>query len=353
MSYSAWRKHIAGQLGFNFHVTDYPLTANFNHPGLNYSNFDHSGNIEILSLLSFIVDVRMFPEHYPYKENMKKWFDFGELHEDRSIFMSSIEVVLSPNMYNKQIPKWPLETKVRLGYIGNSSVAIHLEVYTPGGQEPLLTHVVQMVSVDTKTRKPKQFPDWFMNKYKDQCSMKEGFRLRAFQRPQKTFTYRREVMWLETDFNQHTNFASYVRYALDGLHSALKRQNDMATASHHSSSSESSYATNDVSGAEYQSSSTGAVSDMDKTDRLEVLQRTVVHTKNSIGGLKGISKDVIKRGIKSLKACYLNECLEGDIIDVHVWQEDNEPYTVRCSVEKGSKILCQIILEYFGPLAKL
>lgn len=66
-----------------------------------------------------------------------------------------------------------------------------------------------------------------------------------------------------------------------------------------------------------------------------------------------VTKDVVNEGLKSLEVLYASDCVEGDIVGVHIWQEEFESYTFRCSIEKGPKLICQIVLEYFSPLAKL
>ncbi|CAG5131212.1 unnamed protein product [Candidula unifasciata] len=291
----AWMQHIASQPECNFTVTQQPLRASYTHPGLSYCVFDRDGNIDVFRLLSFIADMRFFPEYYSYTDQENKWFQWDGVLHDRTLVTSSLQVALSRNIHNYQVPKWPLQAEVTLGYVGKSSLSISLAVYGSISPEPLLTHLIQFVSIDTETRKPMPFPDWFMNKYTKQCSMEAGFRVETFPRPAKTFMQRREQKWEQV---QHMNC---------GLSNSGSQESVVP----------------------------------------------VPQITKSRGGLREGMRDMIRDGLKVLNICYVNECHEGDIIDVHVWQEDSEACTVRCSIEKGSQLLCQLRLEYFAPLAKL
>lgn len=63
--------------------------------------------------------------------------------------------------------------------------------------------------------------------------------------------------------------------------------------------------------------------------------------------LQGITKDKIANGLKTIQICYLSESLEGQTLNVHIWQQAGLEYDVWCAVERDSKDICQMKLQYF------
>ena len=70
--------------------------------------------------------------------------------------------------------------------------------------------------------------------------------------------------------------------------------------------------------------------------------------------LDGIKQKHLRGGLKRVEMCYLKECVEGDLVLTHLWQEAGRDTEVMCSVELASgEPLCHLTLEYFAPLSAL
>lgn len=102
-----------------------------------------------------------------------------------------------------------------------------------------------------------------------------------------------QIVWSDTDNNNHTNFTSYVNFAVNALHAAMGQ------------------------------------------------------TSNTACVLHGISKKTLPNGLKELQVRYLGESQDGEGLTIHIWQEEHDD-TVLCSIERDEKVLCQVKLVYFN-----
>lgn len=135
-----------------------------------------------------------------------------------------------------------------------------------------------------------------------------------------------QVNWSDTDNYKHTNFASYVRFGLDALHAALLEGKE--TSSENPDVSQEPVSTNN--------------------SRTNYSQTEVNGTGIFSKALQGISEKKIANGLKTVQINYLNESVEGQILNAHVWQQAGHENVVWCSIEQGIKDICQIKFEYFS-----
>ena len=64
-----------------------------------------------------------------------------------------------------------------------------------------------------------------------------------------------------------------------------------------------------------------------------------------------ITPDVMKRGVKTARCRYFRECMMGDQVRVHLWEDQDKPFWVFFSVEMdgcgGNSLRFQMSMEYF------
>ncbi|GFN94049.1 hypothetical protein PoB_002055500 [Plakobranchus ocellatus] len=64
-----------------------------------------------------------------------------------------------------------------------------------------------------------------------------------------------------------------------------------------------------------------------------------------------ITADVMRKGVKTARLRYFKECVAGDDVTVHVWEEEEKPYWAFFSVETETPttniLRFQMSLEYF------
>lgn len=134
------------------------------------------------------------------------------------------------------------------------------------------------------------------------------------------YFYFLQVTWSDTDKNDHTNYASYIQFAINGIQQALKLKE---------------------------------VADIYAVSEKSDQRKTCTSTRQAKLCLRGMSREIMRNGLHSAKISFLKESLLGDVLDIHLWQEDGCEPNVFCVVELGGKELCQIQLEYFNPLSHL
>ncbi|RUS78434.1 hypothetical protein EGW08_013808 [Elysia chlorotica] len=330
----------------NFHFEEQPYPSiKLRCPGLSHESFDHDSMPKLTSIMLTSALARAVALQHPIpaktigdEDNTsdvtqadETFLNFRVLSGDHFIFMSSTEFVMSRSMYDYDVPKWPLDMTFTHGYVGNTSVANVCNFYackeedtanvSDSGQSLLWTNTYQIVLIDKTTRKPTQLPDWFKEKYKGKGCMDKGFILRPFPRPAVTFSQSSKVQWSDTDQYKHTNFTTYARWAMDTLHAALRIRDDPRPQSQHKP------------GDDAQSGINGKYPDQ---------------TIDASKALPNITKEILSCGLHKVQITYLKECLEGETVETHVWQEDGaEKELVLFSVVKNNEDVCQIKMWYF------
>ena len=69
--------------------------------------------------------------------------------------------------------------------------------------------------------------------------------------------------------------------------------------------------------------------------------------------LHSITRDIVLRGIRKLQITFFNECLEGEELETHVWQDGKaEKELVYFSIVKNGEDVCQIKLWFFTSLVE-
>ena len=136
-----------------------------------------------------------------------------------------------------------------------------------------------------------------------------------------------QVQWTDTDQFKHTNFTTYVRWALDALHAALFLQPG-------STSGDSS---DNLPGTSSTANGPGEGEPNPPSS-------------NASLALRGITKETVARGLHKMQVSYMKECLEGDHVETHLWQEEGaEKELVLFSVVRAGEDVCQLKMWYFPP----
>ncbi|KAK3096830.1 hypothetical protein FSP39_003740 [Pinctada imbricata] len=268
-------------------VDEDKVEAIVKHPGFHHSDFDVLGQPKLWQIMGLVVTGRIFAHHYPLDDPKRTFRDYEKLTEDRLTFLVTSELQFTKLLYDKESPKRPLMMKVQGGYIGNSSFNSYTSVHAENG-ELLISNINQVVSIDMQTRRPKPLPDWWKQKYAESAKNKPSLKIAKFEKPGNTGFYQVKVAWSDTDFNHHTTWSAYVRYVIDAAHKCQRE---------------------------------GTLSNFD---------------------------DNLKSGISKLELQYFGESLEGDHLDVFVWEEcSNGDRVLRGDVHKDGKSSFQCTLKFF------
>ncbi|CAH1266835.1 Hypp3583 [Branchiostoma lanceolatum] len=65
------------------------------------------------------------------------------------------------------------------------------------------------------------------------------------------------------------------------------------------------------------------------------------------GAYSVLSGDLAKYNLKMLEVLYQNESLEGDILDIESWEDQDSPDTLRFQVKKGNENITQLTMQFY------
>ena len=244
------------------------------------------------------------------------FFPIKKLLQDGLTFMAAIEIEISRQLFDRRPNFSNLQVKQQFGQIGKTSITRVDHVFLPGSQTPLFSRKMKFVYIDRELRKPKAWPRWLVDKLQSTEMISEPpFLVAQFDKAEKTFVHRAQVLWLDTDSYNHTTYAAYPGFALNALHYAMFLKSLQENGG--------------------------------KDNRLQLPNR---HWSGDLSALDGFSESIIHKGLESFQISYISECNEGDVVAVHVWRSDAQDFKVNVSVEhtSGSRI-CQMVLKYYGP----
>ncbi|KAK7092927.1 uncharacterized protein [Littorina saxatilis] len=272
-----------------------PYCATVIHPGLSPEAISRNGHPSLPSILKAASACRMYAMHMPANDSGETFFQYDQITSHCFTFISSSLVNISLHMYTSSVPKWPLEVKLQGGHMGRTSLSTVSSMTSPADPErrELMRQINQVVLVDKETRRPIPIEDKWRNLYQSQCVRGEPLIIKRQDVPESgpLSVYQVKIAWSDTDNYNHTNFASYPRFAVDAVHDAVR-----------------------------------------------------------LGKLEGhLSQAEISSGISQVKTAYLGECVEGDVLKIQVWSVEGYDRTVLCSMEKDGQVINQVTLTFHGP----
>jgi len=163
--------------------------------------------------------VRYYVHHQPLDDTGRTFRDFAQLTDDCLMFLVTAEIEMAKEMFDFNIPKFPLHIAVHGGYVGNTSLNTITRIYNEEDTQ-LCSNTTHIVMIDKTSRRPKPLPVWWREKYSKlgNSQMHGPLVMKKFQKPDKTGSYQTNVAWSDTDTNLHTNWTSYARFMVDAAH---------------------------------------------------------------------------------------------------------------------------------------
>ncbi|XP_067686262.1 uncharacterized protein [Haliotis asinina] len=256
-------------------------------PGLSFESIDRNGNPLMSSLMRFVTTARIFATHLPLDDTGSTMFDYAQLTSDRLTFVASSQVISEKALYDTSVPKSPLDVSYHLGYVGKSSLSTVASIIVPSTGQIILRNINHIVGADKTSRRPKALPDWWREKHGRSATLKNPLIVPRLQRPNDAVQHNVTVSWIHTDEYNHTNYTTYVDYCINTLHYAIEK-----------------------------------------------------------GCMGSLTKEVVKRGIKSMRNSYIGESLENDELTIWVWTSDQVDRTVHFDVQKLGQSVFQSTFVY-------
>lgn len=158
-----------------------------------------------------------YPVHASVSENSgDSIVDTHLLMKDHLLFIVGIKLDVQRNLYDAEVPKYPLEVDVSVSHVGNSSSRRHYRLFQSGMRnQELLNCVIDDVIVSKSTRKAAMFPSWWLEKYDHLRLPKERLVLPEPATRDNIFSDEFLVDFEHTDHNKHTTTAAYIRFCFN------------------------------------------------------------------------------------------------------------------------------------------
>ncbi|XP_019632050.1 PREDICTED: uncharacterized protein LOC109475725, partial [Branchiostoma belcheri] len=198
-----------------------------------------------------------------------------------------------PAYYRHLAPGKRTTVTEKLCSLGNTSWVTMEEIRDHSTNDLMARCVIQRVNVDATTRRPEPLPDWLKERYSYlTSSMPRPPTVQSFDVPQnpEVFRYSEVVAPRATDSYHHTNQSSYIWYGMDCA--------------------------------------------------------TLGARSNAYSVIRG---DIDKYDLKMLEVLYQKESLEGDVLDVESWEDQNSPDTLRFQIKKGDENITQLTMQFYLP----
>ncbi len=251
-----------------------------------------SGNIGIMRVQKLMSMARIGAYHIPNEETGNTFLEYDKLTSGLYTFLASVQTEVSRDFYSilqeASFPK--LEMFLHLGHIGSSSLNSVCCLRDPDTGREFARNTNTVVTVDKSTRKPTKILDWWREKYESCVIGNQKLQVAPLQRPSETSNYQVKVPWRDVDGYKHTNYLSYISFSLDAAMDGLVQ-----------------------------------------------------------GRFAKFHGDIYNYHVKKLQVLYKNETLAGDLLDIGVWENEEDPYLLHFDTRKDDNTVFQCSIEFYEP----
>ena len=180
----------------------------------------------------------------------------------------------------------------RIANIGRTSYQHHCSLISSATQELLCRGNIQAVHVSHETHRPIPLPDFFLEYFKDRAETSPNInRIGLLKRPQNTFQQKYLVQWGDLDGFLHFNHSEYIRAIFNIMISFCQK-----------------------------------------------------------GKFSELENDLAKYGVKRLTCSYHKEGKPDDLLDVHICQNDDNPFVLHGVMENDGQLVFQCTYEFVEHL---
>jgi acyl-CoA thioesterase FadM len=268
-------------------------------PGFSADDINRTGNLSIIRVLHWAVIARTAAFHIPSKTGYT-FLEYDRLTEGIYTFFASSKVTVSNELYScyslatpsTTCPQ-PLDIRLKLGYIGNSSLSTVATIIDRSTGAALAQNINHVALVSMQTRRPTPIPDWWKEKYSSAVTDSKPLVIPVMDVPTHLqmgmARYDMKVPWSEVDGYRHTSYLSYIRFCFDAATDATVK-----------------------------------------------------------GCYTAFSGDFLNYRAKSIQALYKNECLANDMLTVVSWEAPDNPLKLNFSIQNvENSVVFQSSIEFY------
>ncbi|RUS90068.1 hypothetical protein EGW08_002181 [Elysia chlorotica] len=277
------------------HVKEYDLVldsqklqAESHFPGISYDDFDRGGRISPWKIC------RMFEAGRAIPFILGDFLDRSRLTSDKAgLFVLGGEYYFDSCLWDatRKYNFFPYKVTLEVINVGQSSLTFRQVLINKLDNKELATFYMKMVLVDLHTKRPIARPQWHQEKFRHlQGSQDDRVKVLLNAKlavPEGAFQAETLVVPSDTDFNGHTNQASYVRFCLDAAEAA-----------------------------------------------------------NKAGFLQYVDGDICRYPILKISISYKGETTSGDRLFTSVWQDDLSPQVLNFATYRAEKLVLVVSITF-------
>ena len=176
--------------------------------------------------------------------------------------------------------------------IGRTSFQHHCSLISSATLDLLCTSIVHIVYISHETSRPTPLPNIFLEYFKDRAETIPNInRVGLLKRPQKTFQQKYVIQWSDIDLYSHFNHSEYIRATFNIMVSFCQK-----------------------------------------------------------GQFLKLKNDLARYRVKRLTCSYHKEGKPDEVMDVHIWQSDDNPFILHGVMENVGQLAFQCTYEFIEPL---
>lgn len=144
--------------------------------------------------------------------------------QDFRQYIKACVMEINSDFYEALTPKAPLDITISLTCVGKSSYTTLSELSCGGKMEPSIRVQNKHILVHKPTANIQELPDWWKKRYSNKLNyLTPRFEIVPVDKPRNTFPTSVLVPLSDTDHNERTRCASYLRYFMDNTSVASRR----------------------------------------------------------------------------------------------------------------------------------
>ncbi|XP_045193464.1 uncharacterized protein LOC123549431 [Mercenaria mercenaria] len=192
-------------------------------PGLRFDDINHTGQPNMVTMFDMMshVETASFG-HEP------SFLDYLALRQQNlRVFVKACVMDISSEFYETTTPKAPLDVQVKLTDIGNSTFTTTNELFCGGDLNPSIRTRSVYAFTNKKTSQLEPVPDWWRNRFTPLLKSPSGNNKPFVTTSPKSAPTHMNCFTIplsDTDHNERTRCASYLRYFTENTSVASRKE---------------------------------------------------------------------------------------------------------------------------------
>lgn len=158
--------------------------------------------------------------------NQQSFLDYLAIRQKNlRIYVKACIMDINSNFYETTTPKAPLDIQVKLTDIGNTTITTTNELYCGGKLSPSIRTRSVYAIINKKTNQAEQVPDWWRNRFSPFISKSANkLHVMPLKKVEPTHLNHFTIPLSDTDHNERTRCASYMRYFTENTSIASRKE---------------------------------------------------------------------------------------------------------------------------------